>query len=318
MKIRFWPLMCLFVLSLATGCSSAFQGIAHSPSLVIQVTPSVDATLANQDDANAEELLAKYGWTVSRRLGVYEIVLPPSFRHKAGDFPTPIYWAYNNELNVPIGLDLHPYMGKKVTAILFALKEPLPEFLRPYSEARAVVITYENNIIGAWIDGRQAATACSLDRKAFHEITQRTWGEWLIEAGLVDASDELEQRLARMTPEEIVTTYYDAINRQDFQLAYATLSRAAATDYLFANLPENALYNESYAQAYDGWPETITEAILESIRPVTTVEFEVRVKMRFKKPPAALYGDGTYPWFVTLIEEIKGLGWRIQSIGTGR
>jgi len=82
----------------------------------------------------AQILLEKYDWTIEERLADYRITLPQSFVHPPGTFPIPIYWA------------------------VYDLVEPLPRFLLPYTEARAVILTDGDEIVGAWIDilGRMA------------------------------------------------------------------------------------------------------------------------------------------------------------------
>jgi len=293
----------------AAGCLSA---PVSTPTPVLKTAmPATQAEVARD-----EVFLARYGWTVTQLLAAYQVTLPTSFEHSPGDFPIPIYWAYNNEFSKAIGLSLETYLGKEVTATLYSLKEELPKFLRPYTQARAVIITDHEKIIGAWIDTLGIPSfACTLDRKSFRETTQRKWGEWLVSAGVVNPSNALEQKLAQMTPEELITTYYQAIDEQDFHLAYATLSRKHALEYLFTNMGENSLFNQSYAD----WTEDIAMAKLESIKPFHPgwPEFEVSVDVKFRKAPAALPGDGKYPWFVLVTQEVDGLGWRIQSIGTG-
>ena len=52
----------------------------------------------------------------------------------AGEYPTKIYWAYNNELSKSIGLDFSKFMGTEVWIKIYNLNEPLPEFLKPQSD----------------------------------------------------------------------------------------------------------------------------------------------------------------------------------------
>jgi len=304
-----WLQLLFWAFIFTAGCLSAPM---NTPTPIIK-----NAMPATQAEVTRDTVfLAQYGWTVTQPLAAYQVTLPTSFEHRPGDFPLPIYWAYNNEFSKVIGLGLEPYLGKEVTATLYRLKEELPKFLRPYTQARAVIITDHEQIIGAWIDTLGIPSfACSLDRKPFHEIVQRRWGEWLVSAGVVNSSDGLEQKLAQMTPEELITTYYQAIDEQNFHLAYTTLSRKHVLEYLFSNIHESDLFNQSYAN----WTEDITKAKLESIKPIRpgSHEFEVWVDMKFSKAPPALPGDGKYLWFMIVTEETDGLGWRIQSIGTG-
>jgi len=100
-------------------------------------------------------------------------------------------------------LDLSPYLGQRLEATVYELQEELPEFLRPCTKARAVLVTHKGKIIGAWIDkGRHYAFACSLDRKPLEEITGMSWSEWLVASGVVNLENEVERELATLTPEE--------------------------------------------------------------------------------------------------------------------
>ncbi len=268
----------------------------------------------------AEELLAKYNWTVVQKLADHHVTLPTTFEHKPGDFPTAIYWAYNNELSKAIGLNLESYLGKTVVATVYKLEEEWGESFKQ----RAVVVTYKGQIIGAWIDkGGHYAFAYSLNCKSLEEIVHREWGEWLVKAGIVNVGDVPEQKLAAMTPEQVVSTYYNAIDEQNYPLAYACLSRKAATYYLFSNMGDSDLFNESYAGPFHtGYEqENIRSAKVIGMRPMPSgkgenfVEFEVHLTVKYKKQ--APEGSGDMLRFVILTKEINGMGWRISEIGTG-
>jgi hypothetical protein len=264
-------------------------------------------------------VLSKYGWTIKEKLAEYELTLPVSFEHQPGDFPVAIYWAYNNEFSKEIGLDLEPCLGSPVTVSIYALKEALPEFLQSRSNARAVIVTQDQAIVGAWIDkGRHNAFACSLNRRSFGDITQQRWGDWLVSLGVVNPENELEKKLARMSPEEVIAFYYNAIDRQDYRLAYATFSRKKAIDYLFANISDTELFNSAYSEAFADGLENIGSAKLKSIKLyLEPAEYEVVVDMKFKKSLPTLNGNGIYTWFIQFTKERDNLGWRISSIGTG-
>src|ERR1051326_9488096 len=126
--LLFW----VFALA-AVGCLSV--PVSTQTPVLKTAMPATQAEVARD-----EVFLAQYGWTVTQPLATYQITLPASFEHSPGDFPVPIYWAYNNEFSKAIGLNLEPYRGKEVTATLYALKEELPTFLRPYTQARAVIM----------------------------------------------------------------------------------------------------------------------------------------------------------------------------------
>ncbi|MBC7106776.1 MAG: DUF4830 domain-containing protein, partial [Firmicutes bacterium] len=177
--------------------------------------------------------LRGHGWTPLFKIASRTVRLPAQFLHRAGDFPEAIYWAYNNELNRDLGLDLTPYLGRDVEVNLYKVLEPLPEFMHPRRRAgRAVVVKSGGQIVGAWLDaGRHYGFACSLKGRRLEAITGRTFEEWV--AGIIDYEDETERQLAAMPPEEIIRTYFGAASRRDYRLAHACETRAALTGYLF-------------------------------------------------------------------------------------
>ena len=269
----------------------------------------------------ARGLLSGYGWTTASRWATHQVTLPQSFEHRSGEFPIPIYWAYNNELSKAIGLDMSPYLGQRVEATVYELQEELPEFLRPCTKARAVVVTHKGKIIGAWIDkGRHYAFACSLDRKPLEEITGMSWSEWLVASGVVNLENEVERELATLTPEEIITRYYQALNDHDDERAYACVSRRSLTNALFSNMGDLALYHSSYRD--DPLREKIDSVQVMGIEPLSdagnpegVVEYKVDIDVEYETEIVSRSGHNVR--FVLLEKEIEAAGWRITTIGTG-
>lgn len=295
--------------------------------VLLAAVPMTGCTLAPlpipaEAQRQAKELLSKYGWTTGRRT-THWVTLPQSFEHRPGEFPIPIYWAYNNELSKAIGLDLSPYLGQRVEATVYELQEELPEFLRPYTKARAIVVTHKGKIIGAWIDkGRHYAFACSLDRKSLEEITGMDWSEWLVASGVVNLNNEIERELATLTPEEIIARYYEALNDHDEERAYACLTRRSLTDFLFSNMGDLALYHANYHA--DPYRQRVRSAQVNGIELLPVVEnpegvVEYKVDIDVKYEPSLYFADssGHHVRFVLLKEGVTGAGWRIISIGTG-
>jgi hypothetical protein len=246
---------------------------------------------------------------------------PSSFEHRPGEFPIPIYWAYNNELSKAIGLDLSPYLGQRVEATVYELREELPEFLYPHTRARVLVVTHDGEIIGAWIDkGRHYAFACSLDRKLLEEITGMDWSEWLMARGVVNLDSEMERELATFSPEEIIARYYQALDDHEDERAYACLTRRSLTDFLFSNMDDLALYHSSYED--DPVRETIHSVRVIGIEPLSDAwnpegVLEYRVDIVVKYETEIVSRSGHNARFVLLEKEIGVAGWRIIGIGTG-
>lgn len=296
--------------------------------VLLAAVPMTGCTLAPlsvpaEAHRQARELLSRYGWTTTGQRATHQVILPQSFEHRPGQFPIPIYWAYNNELSKAIGLDLSPYLGQRVEATVYELQEELPEFLRPYTKARAVVVTHEGKFIGAWIDkGRHYAFACSLDRKSLEEITGMDWSEWLVASGVVNLKNEVERELATLTPEEIIARYYEALNDHDEERAYACLTRRELTGFLFSNMGDLALYHADYnADPYRQRVRSVRVNGIELLpvvgNPEGVVEYEVDIDVKYE--PSLYFPDssGRRGLFVLLKEEVVGAGWRIITIGTG-
>jgi hypothetical protein len=279
------------------------------------------AACTTGDQRQARELLSKHSWTTTGRRAMYRVTLPRSFEHRPGEFPIPIYWAYNNELNKAVGLDIEPYLGQRVKATVYELQEELPEFLYPYTEARAVVVTHDGEIIGAWIDkGRHYAFACSLDRRPFEEIVGQDWSEWLVASRVVNLDNALEKELATLSPEEIIARYYQALDDHDEERAYACLTRRSLTDVLFRNMGDLALYHSSYED--EPLRERIRSVRVIGIEPLSdawnpegVLEYKVDIDVKYKREIVSRSGYNVR--FVLLVKEIEAAGWRISSIGTG-
>jgi hypothetical protein len=243
--------------------------------------------------------------------------LPDNLKHKAGEYPVKIYWAYNNELSKEIGLDFTNYLGKDVVVEIYRLREPLPEFLEPRRDARGIVLKYNDEIVGAYIDaGRHDSFACSLDRKNLKEITGKEWDEWI--ADYIDYQDELEIKLSKMGPEDIIREYFRALDKHDIKMVWACMTRKNLSQELSINMNNNYLFNKNS----DKIDYNIKSAKLLEIKELKVfsdepgmLEYQVEVKFDFKKPITS--EDGVWPRFVILKKETEKSGWRIDSIGTG-
>ena len=289
--------------------------------LLLSLTEYKNATSEVEPEDVA--FLRQYGWEVLFKANTMEGKLPDRLVHNAGDFPVVIYWAYNNELNKDVGLDITPYLGKEVRVNLYKLEQPLPEFMQGFRWAgRAVIVKAENRIVGAWLDaGKNQGFACSLKGRRLEEITGKSWGQWL--KGLVNAENPLEKRLSSLGPEELIRTFYEAVGNGDKRTAHAALSRRNLIDYLFRNMDNNRLYNPSFSVIDRDGLNNVAAAKIVSIRELPPQEkdtpeikrFQVAVHLTFRRAITA--ESGVQVLFLTLRQEIPGMGWRIDSIGFG-
>jgi len=208
-----------------------------------------------------------------------------------------------------------PYLGENVQVEIYRLNEALPEFMHPRQEVRGILVRQEEKIIGAYIDaGRHSSFACSLERKALPEVTGKTWNEWISQ--YVDCGDELEKSLSGLSPEEIIRLYFEALDKGDERLLYATQARSTLIQYLSANMDYDQLYYKQY-------PDTnVKKAKLLSVKTFEfgdkqkdSLEYAVEVDYDFKELITS--DDGKQTRFVGLTKESEDLGWRITGIGTG-
>jgi len=275
-------------------------------------------------DTNIEQqilqLFDKYNWTVDYRINTLKEKLPENLKHKAGEYPVKIYWTYNNELSKEIELDFTDYLGKDVVVDIYRLREPLPEFMKPRRNARGIVIKYNGEIIGAYIDaGRHYSFACSLDRKSLKDITGKEWDGWI--ENYIDYEDELEIKLSKMGPEDIIREYFKALDKNDIKTVWACMTRENLSKYLSTNMDNQYLFNKD-GDVIDYDINNINSAKLLEIKEFNglnnkpgILEYQVKVDYDFIKPITA--DDGVWTRFILLKKESEKSGWRIDGIGTG-
>ena len=264
------------------------------------------------------ELFKQYNWAVDYKVNEIKEILPATLKHGAGEYPSKIYWAYNNELSKNIGLDFSQYLGKPVDVEIYRLREPLPDYMRPYMNARGIVLKYNRKIVGAYIDaGRHRSFACSVDKKSLQNITGQDWNGWI--DNYIDYSDALEAELSGMNPEDIIKQYYDAMDKHDEKLQFACMTRNHLCMYLSINMDNNELYNPPGASMDY---QNVESAKLISLRKVElkdnsggTITYEAKVDVVFKD--LTIENNGVYTRFICLKKETLQSGWRIEEIGTG-
>ena len=270
-----------------------------------------ESVTGEKDSQPAEELLNSYDWSIKAHLGKDEITLPTSLVHEPGTFPSTLYWAYNNVLSQAVGLDFSAYLGETVDVAIYSLVEELPLFLKPYSKGRAIILRKDGAIIGAWIDaGTSLDAASTLDRRSFQEVISARydkdfwlqsdrlvdyWGKWLIKDNIVCPINVVDMKLASLSPEQVIQTFFSAINARDYKTAYACLTRDELSYVLFVNMLSSGeagkLFHESYAAAAEhgySFISNIISAKIIQIRKINTThpkeaEYEVRFDVRYRK-----------------------------------
>lgn len=281
-----------------------------------------DLAVYTELDTNVDEdiinLFKKYDWTVDYKINTIDERLPESFKHSAGEYPTKIYWAYNNEFSKAISMDFSKYLGKTVDVEIYRLREPLPDNLSPMLNARGIVLKSKDKIIGAYIDsGKHNLLACSLDRRSLEDITEKNWDEWVKK--YIDYNDKLESKLSKMEPKDIIKEFFDAINHQDKQRAFACLTRKELCKLLSTNLDNHNLYNslDNYTSLFN-----MKRVELKDIQREENVEndphlleYQIAMYIDFEEP--IVEEDGLTTRFILLKKCSAKNGWRIDGICTG-
>lgn len=265
-------------------------------------------------DSRVIKLFKRYNWTVDYKVNEIKSLLPADLKHEPGEYPTKIYWAYNNELSKNIGLDFSHCLGKNVDVEIYRLREGLPG---PNKEARGIVVKYNGKIAGAYIDaGRHQCFACSLDRKTLKDITGREWEGWIENYAARDS--KLAKQMSVMTPDEVITLYYEAMDKHDDKMQFACITRKRLSSFLSINMDNNELYNSPDKFADEQNIESANLLDLKKVpikQPEGTVVYEATVDVVYKNEN--LFKNGREGRFITLRQEIPGEGWRICEIGTG-
>ena len=277
--------------------------------------------LDQEVDPGDEAFLKDYGWTPLFLINKFDLNIP-TFRHRPGEYPLPIYWAYNNELSKDIGLDLTAYQNQSVRVVLYKLAELLPESMEPRRECgRVVLVRSQNRVVGAWLDaGRHYSFATSLRGRSMEESSGKTWGQWI--PSFIETEDPLEKSLATMDPTQVVQTFYEAINSKDYRTAHACESRRTLTGYLFANMDNELLYNPNFGdEEATGWSNILSAQVTEmhKLNPPDSEENQVsyQVKVELQVKEEITFKSGLQTLFLTLKRESADTGWRIESISTG-
>lgn len=268
-------------------------------------------------DKEVSQLFEKYNWTIDYKVNTIKEKLPSNLKHIAGECPIKIYWAYNNELSKSIGLDFSNYLGNTVEVEIYRLREPLPEYMKPRLNARGIVIKKDGKIIGAYIDaGRHESFACSLNRKSLKDIVNKDWDEWIQDC--IDYNDKLEKELAKLSPEEIIKTYFKALNSHDVKIAKACLSRTQSNvgGDLSRNMSNRELYNKKADDYFDNIKSVrllkIEKLDKETIKS-ETLNYQVEADYKYKK--VITHEDGVLPFIVVMRKESEKSGWKIEDIG---
>lgn len=317
--------------SSATISVRATSTVDQTARLDVTVTPTAISSLSDSLLTDPVALLAHFGWSIKKMWDEYFVDLPRTFEIQPGTYPIGLYWAYNNALSRAVGLDYKDHLGQKVILSIYNLNEALPlmEPSYPFTEARAVLLSYQGKIIGGWIEPESSSffltTATALDGRRFEQIVDMPWEEWLVHSEIIDSTNEVELKLARLTPEEMISSFYHAITEGDYSFASAHFSGQYWSKYMSYGL---AARSEIPLM---GTMETFLKSI--GLKNIRSVKVE-RVKREMFPATKALYSavvdimykeelgwgtgtNGQQIFFFTISDLGDKLGYRIDDIGSG-
>jgi len=305
--------------------------VDQTAKVVVTVKPTAISSLSDSLLTDPVALLAHFHWSIKNNWDDYIVDLPRTFEIQPGAYPIGLYWAYNSALSRAVGLDYKDYLGQEVTLSIYNLNEALPpmEPSYPFTEARTVLLSYQGKIIGGWIEPESSSfsltTATALDGRRFEQIVDMPWEEWLVHSEIIDSTNEVELRLAPLTPEEMISSFYNAISEGDYSFASAHFSGQYWSKYMGYGLAARSEIPRM------GSMETFLENIgLKNIRfvkvervkremfPTTEALYSAVVDIMYKEELG--WGTGTngqHIFFFTISGSGDKVRYRIDDIGSG-
>ncbi len=271
---------------------SVEENLARFTKSLLEFNPNTRSDIPNEEKA----LFCKYGWNIKYHINNKTMTL--------GDFSTfkdfnlsDYYFAYNNELSKDIGLDMTDYIGKKVNIDIYYTYESMPEKFSPIKNARAIVVKYDGNIIGAYLSaGRHSAeNACSLKGNSFEEITGKDFSNFL---STYLKSDDM----ANKTPDEIIKGYFNTINT-DKNKAVQYWSAKYILSNLCTNMDNSELFNKNINLPFSEQNLKITNINTTESRNTDTLKV---YNVTF---------DNSEFWDFYVVYVSEQAGWKIDSYG---
>ena len=158
--------------------------------------------------------------------------------------------------------------------------------------------------------------ACFLDRKTLKDIVNEDWDQW--SKVYISYDNKIEKELAKLSPEGVIKTYFEALNSHDVKRAKACLARTKSNVNrdLSSNMSNFELYNKQAENYYNN----IKSVNLLEIKKLdkekedsNTLSYRATADYKYKR--MIVHEDGVLPYTVLLKKETKNGGWKIQDIG---
>ena len=271
---------------------SSNEDFARFTDSLLEFNPNTSSDIPNEEKA----LFSKYGWSIKYHINSKTITLdnfsiPDDFN--SSDY----YFAYNNELSKDIGLDMTDYTGKKVNINIYYVNEPMPEKFYPIKNARAIVIKYDGDIIGAYLSsGRHSAkNACSLKGNSFEEVTGKSFSEFL-------STNLKNEDMANKAPEEVIKNYFYTLNTNKNNAVKYWSYEYVLSD-LCTNMDNSELFNEN-----------INLPFADRNMKITNITAKENGNSDNLKVFSVTFENSEF-WDFYLVYESEQTGWKIESFG---
>lgn len=193
---------------------------------------------------DVEQLFEKYDWTPSFLVNKYKYVLPNDLIYAPEKGVDEIYWAYNLQFSKSIGLDFSNLLGKEIEVEVYYLLEEMPKFTQPIVDTTAVILRYNGNIVGSYIDsGILNRAVSSLNRQSFKEITGDNIEDFIIKKH-INENSKLNKEMSKKSNEELMKIYYDSMYNKDVSTHLSTLDIGAILNYMDTYPSNRGLFND--------------------------------------------------------------------------
>ncbi len=261
-------------------------------------------------------LFRKYSWTVDYLIAKGTETLPKNLIHRAGEYPSKLFWAYVNYFLSDCGFSLKQYLGENINYEIYKLREITiiegePKGIVYRLPSKGIVLRYNNKIIGAYIDAE--VDLCSLKRSTFYKITRKKWKEIIYQ--YVDYNNEWEKKTSTMSPVDVIKDYIKALDSHDRKKLWAYEPTYDLFYNLLTNLRDDKIYNHENDYLYPNHnikkikllsisePQEWTYGSFKTLRYVVFVDVDF---YEFVVQP-----DGKGNAFVHVYKENKNSGWKV-------
>ncbi|WP_187274503.1 DUF4830 domain-containing protein [Paenibacillus sp. N3.4] len=258
----------------------------------------------------------------------FTVNVPLDWTVKTGDYPVGLYWRLANVFSEDVGLSLIPQKGSPVEVWQYALRDGLAdrdqksEFHYP---TNVNLLVKSEKVVGAWLSFN-TQIGPSVNKRYLDDITGLSFEQWSDREGIF-ITDSSNNELTEMSPTEVLTAFFNAIDNMNTYRANACLDRQRMLEMLTVNLGSDQLYNPGFGEN-NSLVTNIVSATpiafklidhesreeLQSITNLTEVVIEVSLKIHWKND-AFNNPDGHETRYAYMKKYANG--WKIGGLGTG-